>query len=744
VKRLLFLSAVGARLALLGAVSCGDNQHPPRVLMDVSSAAPSYGRTPFPTDALREGPHLGRIKGLEAIVGQHADLIAAHLETIDGFGLRPTVEFFIEGPLDPDTIPATTRSLDDALFVLDVDPDTGESGAPLPFDWRYDPVRHVIAGSPAMGVQLREGTTYAAVITKDIKGPDGASVYSSYELRLVAHDPPTRWRTTSDAYKELIALPDMESRIAGLTVFTTQYASDGLVKARNEIANVASVDPPVLKFADPAIIFDTPAELDALLGQAKRHTEGPRSGQEEWGTDNPTGVAHDHIAVVATGTITIASFIGPDTGTDGPDDEAFELARDGVPVVRSTEEIPITFILPKGNVPPGGFPVILFGHGLGGSRRDALDLAEPLALQGYAVVAIDAWGHGSRFGAPDMKNNLGGKMDFTGNRELRDGFGDDPGLAAYLAFFESFMNFSAIRDKFRQSALDLSRVAMLIRNKPSLSALGAPYSTTPKLDPTKVAYLGESFGTVIGTNLAAIEPSIGLYILNVAGGGLLDYIMPNSPEIGSLAVPIAEQLFRTTGTLDRFHPLNGMLQAIFDAGDSLTFARHVLRDRAVIENDFLPKRHIVCIESMYDEIMPNVATEALARAFGLHVLTPNVEVPQGMFQIGSPGSNNVAGQTGILVQYEPATHGYNWAAQEGRLQYQPGAPFEGDERFPKLAKSFTIQEPIYETHAQVAEILTTYFAGQSPFVRSTKPPARDFDGDGKLDSVDPDPHDPAK
>ena len=38
-------------------------------------------------------------------------------------------------------------------------------------------------------------------------------------------------------------------------------------------------------------------------------------------------------------------------------------------------------------------------------------------------------------------------------------------------------------------------------------------------------------------------------------------------------------------------------------------------------------------------------------------------------------------QTGILVQYEPATHGYNWAAQEGRLQYEPGAPFVGDERF---------------------------------------------------------------
>ena len=71
-------------------------------------------------------------------------------------GLRPTIEFFVQGPLDPDTVPVQTRTLDDALVVLDVDPATGEDLAPIPFDWRYDPERGVIAGAPAMGVQLRE------------------------------------------------------------------------------------------------------------------------------------------------------------------------------------------------------------------------------------------------------------------------------------------------------------------------------------------------------------------------------------------------------------------------------------------------------------------------------------------------------------------------------------------------------------------------------------------------------------
>ena len=751
-------------LIWVGAVACGENNHRARLLLDFSSEPPAYGHAPFPTDALREGPVLGRIAGLDAMAEQHSDLIADHLAALDGFGLRPTVEFFVRGPIDEATVPALTTRLTDALMVLDVDPDTVEAGAPIPFEWKYDAGRNVIVGSPAMGTQLREGTTYAAVLTKDVLGADGTPIFGAYELARLGNEPPLRWRSTAAAYRDLRALPDLEERIAGLSVFTTQYASDVLIKARNVIANTAAVPAPTLAFDNAALIFDSTTELNALLGQAARETAGPRNGLERWGRDNPTGMAHDHIAVVATGTTTIARFRRDDCvdaskcTPDGADDETFELGADGVPLVQPVRDaegkpvsieakpvsIPITIVLPKGPVPATGFPVVVFGHGLGGSRHDVLNIAEPITAQGYALVAIDMWGHGSRFTATDLGNNLGAKENFTGDPGLVDGFGDDTGLSAYLDFFEGFLNIGAIRDSLRQSTLDFSRVAQLIQTNPNLAALSGPYGQTPKLDPTRVAYLGQSFGTIIGANLSAIEPSIGLYVLNAPGGGIIDHIFPNSPYIADIALPFAELLYGATGNLDRFHPLIGALQAIFDGGDALTFARHALKDRFVIENNLLGRRHIVLLEVINDEIMPNVATEALSRAFGAHVLKPNVTVPDGMLQIASPASLNVNNQTAVLVQYSPATHGYNWSAEEGKVEYVPGGPFDGDDKFPKLPKAIDIKQPIYETHAQVAEILASYFAQQEPRVRTTHTPVLDFDGDGKPDDTDPDPLDPSK
>jgi predicted acyl esterase len=67
--------------------------------------------------------------------------------------------------------------------------------------------------------------------------------------------------------------------------------------------------------------------------------------------------------------------------------------------------------MPDGAPPVGGWPAVLVLHGLGGSRSDVNPVAEQfLAPQGYAVLTIDARGHGES----------GGQSSLDGPREVTD------------------------------------------------------------------------------------------------------------------------------------------------------------------------------------------------------------------------------------------------------------------------------------------------------------------------------------
>lgn len=683
------------------------------VRMTTGDRAPAYGEVPFPTDAVRDGDHLGEIAGLDTLVGRHADLVTAHVATLDGFGLRPLVEFPLDGKLDPESVTAEIGGL------VDVDPDSPERGRTFALDWRYDADRDVLACATASGVVLREGTRYAAFVTTAVRDERGEPLRTGSFGGLRG-----RWQTTAEAAREL-----HRDDLAGIAVFTTQHATAPLVAARTAML---SAPPPVLAFSDPAIIFFKP-QLDAILGVATRATEGPRAGLERWGNDNPTGVAHDHVGVIATGTMTITRFRGDDTKTDLPGDETFT----GSYVI---EPIPVTFILPAAAPPSEGYPVIVYGHGLSASRDQMLSFAEPLTNAGFAIVGIDMAGHGARFDPTDRGANMASQLeDFTGDPNVRDGFGDITGFATTFDFFEGFLNVSAVRDSIRQSALDQSRLVQLVRSSPDLAALGP----SARLDTRRIAYLGESFGTVVGTLVAAIEPDVGLFVLDVPGGGILDLLLPTSAEIGALALPIVSTIYNPPTRLDRWNPLIGLMQAVIDGADPLSYAPHVLHDRFTIGGAQNGPRSVVAIEVVGDQVLSNRGTDALVQALGLDALAPHLDVPAGIASIGSPAAGNRDGQTAVLVQYAPATHGANWSSEHGVLRYLPQFPADGDNPFPTLPHAITIPNPIYETLEQVVEIVQTYQRGEAPRVRMTKPPVADFDADGAPDAVDPAPYDPA-
>lgn len=703
----------------------------------------------MPSDALLGDD--GRVvapAGLDAVVPLRTEEFAAHLARLDGWGLRPAVEFFVDGAVDAATLPATTDSLALGAALVDVDPASAERGRVLAMDWRWEPARSVIVGSPHPGVVLREGTRYAAVLTTDLRGASGAALEPDETLAtLRAGAVPARWRSTAAALADVdVALGDAR-QVAGIAVLTTEHASAPLLAARTLVDDASIVPLPELAFPDAAVVFVGKQRLDALLGVAALDADG----DERWGWSNPSGLAHAHVGAVATGRMTVARFLRDDTGDDSPDDETFDIdPTTGTPrIVDAAQEIPVTFVLPAAPPPAAGWPVAIFGHGLGASRHAVLTFAEPLTRAGYAVVAIDMAGHGSRFDAADETNNLAGALaSFTGDSGSPDGFGDTTGTITTFAFLEGFLNMSAVRDSIRQSALDLGRVVRLLRRSDlDLAALGTWGGVAPRIDASHVAYLGESYGTIVGTVFAGIEPDVDLFVLDVPGGGVLDLAAASSPAIGSIVAPYAASLYGIEGRFDRFHPMVALAQAVIDGADPLTLAPHVLGDRLAVGGVPLGPRHVVALEVAHDEAIPNIATTALARALGLELLEPSLGPIESVASTPSPASANVDGQTAILVQYAPATHGANWTSETGTMTYYPDVPRDGDDPFPRLPAPITIANPLHPTLDQVVAILDTHRHG-APVVTSTVAPIADFDGDGVPDADETaagrDPYDPAR
>lgn len=81
--------------------------------------------------------------------------------------------------------------------------------------------------------------------------------------------------------------------------------------------------------------------------------------------------------------------------------------------IRSADGTPLaaTLTLPDGAAPAGGWPAVIFMHGLGGNRSSTLAVAQAMGIgDRYAVLAYDARGHGQS----------GGLIGIDGPKEIAD------------------------------------------------------------------------------------------------------------------------------------------------------------------------------------------------------------------------------------------------------------------------------------------------------------------------------------
>ena len=264
------------------------------------------------------------------------------------------------------------------------------------------------------------------------------------------------------------------------------------------------------------------------------------------------------------------------------------------PVANATVRVPVLMTVPNTASdrvrPATGWPLVIFQHGITRNRTDALAIAATMALQGFAVVAIDQPLHGigpqafnpDLFGPgsnPGANPGLAGfyvpntplaaagvrertfDVDYVNNQTGApgpDGIPDASGTHT--------INLSSLltsRDNLRQAVADLF---VLTASVPNMDIDG---NGTGDFDTSRVEFVGQSLGAIVGTPYLALEEKVTVGFLSVPGGGIAQ-MLNGSPTFGPRirAGLAAAGVQPGTPAFDQFL---GAAQQVIDPADPINY-----------------------------------------------------------------------------------------------------------------------------------------------------------------------------
>jgi hypothetical protein len=279
-----------------------------------------------------------------------------------------------------------------------------------------------------------------------------------------------------------------------------------------------------------------------------------------------------------------------------------------------------------------------------------------------------------------------------------------------------------VRSHFFQAVNDIE-AAFLLLSDGDLSAIGAADSrlASLKFDKSSVGYVSESFGSMIGTIVAAVQPNLSGAVLDVGGGGLLFPLLLNSATFAPLFGTLLDSNFGTnaaggTDPSDTDWAYN-LGQSLLDLGDALAFAPYVIAPQTFNPSD-LPC-HVLQLSAWRDELVPNPANIALARGLGLDPVqladgvAPDLLTWDATIKTGTVSGNGASARTAAFVQFHEATHGMI-AERVGLHRYDlsSGAP-----PYPMLATPVPVNNPIDRINQLVGDFMDAVLKGQTPEVK---------------------------
>ena len=440
----------------------------------------------FPNDAFLSDDDTHLEVPLPTGSTDEAEAFLARLNLLDGYSQTGSVFIRFVGPFDGSPANLIPTSM---LFVnADEDDD-------YPIVQR---LWHEDRGEVEMVMHraLHSHIKYVAVATEYLVDEDGEDIIPSHVWSMIKAGHPA-----IDGEGRSLVSGLSDSKAADLNDAIEDYKE--LFKTLYEEAGYPK------EMIQAGVAFTTQSFIEEMqyLRECPRDTHLGTDALAPRGRQNPadvipTGIPTGHLLGVVVGTIPGLDLMDPYTREIGS-------------CTPNEKDLPFVMTIPADA--PDGYaapPIVIFQHTIGGSKEDLFLVADGLAEQGLAAIAIDLLGHGERgVCLTDDDCDGGGECD-EGSCSRGSLKTDADGLPLNSAdvLFPVSRPF-ALRDVMRQQAVDLVALAR------SLRADDGPASVVDvPLDPGEIMLLGTGFGAMAGAVFIAVDPTVEVAVLSGPGG----------------------------------------------------------------------------------------------------------------------------------------------------------------------------------------------------------------------------------
>jgi hypothetical protein len=491
------------------------------VTASFSIDGPEFFDMPFPID-LRRGSD-GRLNLNGFPNPENNKLVETYTKAVvsdlDGFSIVPTVYFRFDGAIDAENVTPTILTGEEGanVILVNVDQSSFQYSVRVPVTTRFwgrtDGVyipQNTLMIQPVFGLPLRENTTYACLVLRELGAADGEPLGqpSIVAQGLDGEGPLAQLYQPLNAWLKGFGSYLSKDQIAVATVFTTGAPAGELSRIAEHVRTKSAISP-----ITDVVPLDEPSGYYVAY-EGRYLTPNFQSGEKPYEVEGG--------AILFDG--------------------------DGAPILNEVEDIRFAVTVPKSaEMPAAGWPLVLYGHGTGGDYRSFIRAsgnapARILAQRGFAVLSIDQPLHGER------------------------GTGSD---SVFLSF--NFSNPDSARSNFRQSAIDVLVQLKMAQQGISFDVDGTTVTFDPEnvyyYGHSHGAVVGALFtpfapgfrGTVLSAAGGGLSHT--LMLRKDLGGEALDFAQ------------LVEVLLGTVdGELDVDHPVMSLLQMLVDTTDPIAYA----------------------------------------------------------------------------------------------------------------------------------------------------------------------------